>query len=434
MHKASMEKIRDLFVGIDRKVTVEGRGKIVPINFDNAATTPAFKRVLKRVIECSEMYGSIARGDGQKSQFCSDTYEECRKYIMNYFNAPQDLYTAIFTDNTTMGINRLSNILIKDRDDVVITTRMEHHSNDLPWRGKCNLKYLEVDDNGRVKIDDLEEMLIKYCGKVKYVTISGASNVTGYLNDIRRAARLAHKYGAHIIVDGAQLVAHKKISMLGVKSDENIDYLVFSAHKMYAPFGSGAIIGLKKTFNYYPPDILGGGIVYMVRDDGQVYLDTPEKNEPGTPNFFGAVAMAQAIKDMETIGFRTIEENEKNIFSRLLQGMKSIDNIRLYGDCKNIDDRLGIMVFNIDWMSYEEVGERLANIRGIAVRQGGFCAHPYTRRLLGINDKDLDEYIGKNGIPGMVRVSLGIYNTEKEVDIFLDTIEYICRRYLPKNK
>ncbi|MBM6838403.1 aminotransferase class V-fold PLP-dependent enzyme, partial [Clostridium saudiense] len=242
--------------------------------------------------------------------------------------------------NTTMGINRLSNILIKDRDDIVITTRMEHHSNDLPWRGKCDLKYLEVDENGRVKIDELEDLLIKYCGKVKYVTISGASNITGYLNDIRRVAKLAHKYGAHIIVDGAQLVAHKKVSMLGARSDENIDYLVFSGHKMYAPFGCGAIIGLKEAFNYYPPDILGGGVVYMVRDYGQVYLDTPEKNEPGTPNFFGVVAMAQAMKDMERIGFKTIEENERNVFCRLLEGMKSINNIQLYGDCKNIDDRL----------------------------------------------------------------------------------------------
>lgn len=434
MNKTNIEKIRELFVGLDKKVEVEGKGKIVPINFDNAATTPAFKRVLKRVLECNEMYGSIARGDGHKSQYCSDAYEECRKYIMNYFNAPKELYTAIFTSNTTMGINRLSNILIRDREDIVITTRMEHHSNDLPWRGKCNLKYLEVDKNGRVKIDELEELLIKYCGKVKYVTMSGASNVTGYLNDIRRVARLVHKYEAKIIVDGAQLVAHKKVSMLGIKNDENIDYLVFSSHKMYAPFGCGAIIGLKESFNYYPPDIVGGGIVYMVRDEGQIYLDTPEKNEPGTPNFFGVVAMTQAMKDMEKIGFKTIEDNEKMVFASLLEGMKCINNVHLYADCENIDDRLGIMVFNIDGMNYEEVGEKLANIRGIAVRQGGFCAHPYTRRLLGINDSDLEEYIGKNGIPGMVRVSLGIYNTEKEVDIFLDTIEYICRRYLPKNK
>ena len=309
MHKSNMDKIRGLFVGLDKKVQIDGHGKVIPINFDNAATTPAFKRVLKRVLECNEMYGSIARGDGQKSQFCSDTYDECRRYIMNYFNAPEELYTAIFTDNTTLGLNRLSNILIRDSTDIVITTRMEHHSNDLPWRGKCDLKYLEVDENGRVKIDELEDLLIKYCGKVKYVTITGASNVTGYLNDIRRVAKLAHKYGARIIVDGAQLVPHKKVSMLGIKNDENIDYLVFSAHKMYAPFGSGVIIGLRESFNSCTPDIVGGGVVYMVRDYGQVYLDTPEKNEPGTPNFFGVVAMAQAMKDIERIGFRTIESN-----------------------------------------------------------------------------------------------------------------------------
>ena len=434
MHKSNMDKIRGLFVGLDKKVQIDGHGKVIPINFDNAATTPAFKRVLKRVLECNEMYGSIARGDGQKSQFCSDVYDECRRYIMNYFNAPEELYTAIFTDNTTLGINRLSNILIRDSNDIVITTRMEHHSNDLPWRGKCDLKYLEVDEDGRVKIDELEDLLIKYSGKVKYVTITGASNVTGYINDIRKVAKLAHKYGARIIVDGAQLVPHKKVSMLGIKNDENIDYLVFSAHKMYAPFGSGVIIGLRESFNSCTPDIVGGGVVYMVRDYGQVYLDTPEKNEPGTPNFFGVIAMAQAIKDIEKIGFKTIEDNEKNLLSRLICGMETINNIQLYGDCKNIDDRLGIVVFNIEGMNYEEVGEKLANIRGIAVRQGGFCAHPYTRRLLGIDDKYLDEYISKNGIPGMVRASLGIYNTEKEVDIFLETIEYMCRRYVPKSK
>ena len=434
MHKTSIEKIRELFVGLDKKIQIDGKGRITPINFDNAATTPAFRRVLKKVLECNEMYGSIARGDGQKSQYCSDTYEECRKYILNYFNAPEDIYTAIFVSNTTEGINRLSNILIRDKEDIVITTRMEHHSNDLPWRGKCNLKYVEVDENGRVKMDELEELLVENDKKVKYVTISGASNVTGYINDIRKAARLAHKHGAKIIVDGAQLVAHKKVSMLGVKNDENIDYFIFSAHKMYAPFGSGAIIGLRESFDYLPPDMVGGGVVYIVRDNKEIYLDTPEKNEPGTPNFFGVVAMTQAMKDMEKLGFKTIEENERLVLSTLIDGMKTINKVHLYGDCNNIEDRLGIMVFNIDGMNYEEVGEKLAAIRAIAVRQGGFCAHPYTRRLLGIEDKYLDEYIGKNGIPGMVRVSLGAYNSLKEADIFLDTIEYLCKRYIPSKK
>ena len=170
------------------------------------------------------------------------------------------------------------------------------------------------------------------------------------------------------------------------------------------------------------------------RDNKEIYLDTPEKNEPGTPNFFGVVAMTQAMKDMEKLGFKTIEENERLVLSTLIDGMKNINKVHLYGDCDNIEDRLGIMVFNIDGMNYEEVGEKLASIRAIAVRQGGFCAHPYTRRLLGIEDKYLDDYIGKNGIPGMVRVSLGAYNSLKEADIFLDTIEYLCKRYIPSKK
>lgn len=430
MHKNNIDKIRDLFIGIDKKIEIDGKGKIVPINFDNAATTPAFKRVMKRILECSEMYGSIARGDGQKSQFCSDVYEECRKYILNYFNAPENMFTAIFINNTTQGINRLANILIKDKDDIIITTRMEHHSNDLPWRGKCDLRYVEVDEDGRVDIDQLEEILINNTGKVKYVTITGASNVTGYINDIKKVASLTHKHGAQIIVDAAQLVPHKKVSMLGVKPEENIDFLVFSAHKMYAPFGGGAIIGLKEALNSRPPDIVGGGVVYMVRDNSQVWLDTPERNEAGTPNFFGVIAMTQAMKDMEKLGFKVIEENERLVFSNLINGMKDIKNVHLYADCDNIDDRLGIIVFNIEGMNYEEVGEKLAKLRAIAVRQGGFCAHSYTRRLLGIKDNGLDEYIAKNGIPGMVRISLGAYNSIKEADIFLDTIEYLCRRYL----
>ena len=429
MHKENIDDLRKLFIGLDKKVNVDGKGRLIPINFDNAATTPPFKRVMKKVLETSEYYGSIARGDGKKSQYCSDLYDSSRKYILEYFNAPEDIYTAIFVGNTTDGLNKLSNILIESKEDIVITTRMEHHSNDLPWRGKCNLKYLEVDDNGRVKIDDLEEMLIKYCGKVKYVTISGASNVTGYVNDIRRIAKATHRYGAKIIVDGAQLIPHKKISMIQDDITENIDFLVFSGHKIYAPFGSGVIIGLRKIFNEKDPASSGGGTVQIVLDERQLWLDTPEKNEAGTPNLFGAISIAEALKEMDKIGFQVIENNEKDLLSYLIKELKQFEKVTLYADNENIDDRLGILVFNIDGMTYEEVGGALADIRGIGVREGGFCAHPYTRRVLGIKDDELQRYMSEVGIPGLVRVSLGIYNTKKEANIFLDTVEYICRRY-----
>ena len=429
MHRDSIDDLRKLFVGLDKKVNINGKGRIVPINFDNAATTPPFKRVVKRVLETTEYYGSIARGDGQKSQYCSDLYEECRRYILKYFNAPEEIYTAIFVGNTTDGLNKLSNILINNKEDIVITTRMEHHSNDLPWRNKCDLKYVEVNEDGRININEIEELIERYKEKVKYITITGASNVTGYINDIRKISGLIHKYGGKIIVDGAQLVPHKKIYMYKKDSLENIDFLVFSVHKIYAPFGSGAIIGLRKDFNNNLPDTKGGGTVEYVIDNNQLWLNTPEKNEAGTPNLFGAVAIMEAMKEIEKIGFERIEKNEKELLQYLINGLKELNRVKLYADNDCIDDRLGILVFTIDGMKYYEVGEKLSEIKAIGVRQGGFCSHPYTRRVLGIPNNQLQEYINKNGIPGLVRVSLGIYNSKKEANIFLETVELLCRRY-----
>ena len=429
MHRDSIDDLRKLFVGLDKKVNINGKGRIVPINFDNAATTPPFKRVVKRVLETTEYYGSIARGDGQKSQYCSDLYEECRRYILKYFNAPEEIYTAIFVGNTTDGLNKLSNILINNKEDIVITTRMEHHSNDLPWRNKCDLKYVEVNEDGRININEIEELIERYKEKVKYITITGASNVTGYINDIRKISGLIHKYGGKIIVDGAQLVPHKKIYMYKKDSLENIDFLVFSGHKIYEPFGSGAIIGLRKDFNNNLPDTKGGGTVEYVIDNNQLWLNTPEKNEAGTPNLFGAVAIMEAMKEIEKIGFERIEKNEKELLQYLINGLKELNRVKLYADNDCIDDRLGILVFTIDGMKYYEVGEKLSEIKAIGVRQGGFCSHPYTRRVLGIPNNQLQEYINKNGIPGLVRVSLGIYNSKKEANIFLETVELLCRRY-----
>lgn len=429
MHRDSIDDLRKLFVGLDKKVNINGKGRIVPINFDNAATTPPFKRVVKRVLETTEYYGSIARGDGQKSQYCSDLYEECRRYILKYFNAPEEIYTAIFVGNTTDGLNKLSNILINNKEDIVITTRMEHHSNDLPWRNKCDLKYVEVNEDGRININEIEELIERYKEKVKYITITGASNVTGYINDIRKISGLIHKYGGKIIVDGAQLVPHKKIYMYKKDSLENIDFLVFSGHKIYAPFGSGAIIGLRKDFNNNLPDTKGGGTVEYVIDNNQLWFNTPEKNEAGTPNLFGAVAIMEAMKEIEKIGFERIEKNEKELLQYLINGLKELNRVKLYADNDCIDDRLGILVFTIDGMKYYEVGEKLSEIKAIGVRQGGFCSHPYTRRVLGIPNNQLQEYINKNGIPGLVRVSLGIYNSKKEANIFLETVELLCRRY-----
>ncbi|NLL30947.1 MAG: aminotransferase class V-fold PLP-dependent enzyme [Clostridiales bacterium] len=429
MYDSNDNPLRNLFIGLDKKVPILNNKEIFPINFDNAATTPVFKSVLKEIAKTCELYGAIGRGTGQKSEYSTHKYHECRDYILDFFNAPKDKYTVIFVGNTTEGINRLSNILIEKKTDIVIATRMEHHSNDLPWRGKCDIKYVEVDKDGRLKLDELEYLLEKYKGQVKYVTLTAASNVTGYVNDLSFIAKLIHSYNAKLIVDGAQIVAHKELNMYPENELEAIDFLVFSAHKIYAPFGSGAIIGLKETFERLNSDYKGGGTVDRVFDDFEVYLPPPEKNEAGSPNFLGVIALVQAMKEVKKIGFKSIEENERKLLKVALDGLNSIKKVITYGDNHNISDRLGIVIFNIEGLYDIDTAKYLATLRGIAVRQGAFCAHPYVNRLLHSHSNKSNDYSRSNycKLSGMVRASFGLYNSINEVEIFLNTVELITK-------
>ena len=417
-----------LLLGIDSDVCTIEYGKIRSINFDNAATTPPFRKVIDAISDFGKYYGSIGRGAGQKAEITTRIYNEGRKYILEYFKInDKDKYTVVYVNNTTDGINKLARTLIKNKEDIVICTRMEHHSNDLPWRRACRVDYVEVDDNGRLLIDQLEEMLIRYKGKVKYVTVTGASNVTGYVNNIHEIAAIAHKYNSKIIVDGAQLVPHREISMTGRNAMEAIDFLVFSAHKLYAPFGAGAIVGLKEELNNKCPGNEGGGTVNFVMDTSVQYLDTPEKDEAGTPNYFGVVAMITALYELRKIGMYKIDQNEMMLKDRLIRGLKRIPRIIIYGDKDYYDDSLGIVVFNIGSIYHQTVVEILAKNYGISVRQGWFCCHPYCRRLMHMSEKVASTFIHdqRSKMPGMIRVSFGIYNTVEEVDYFLDVIERI---------
>lgn len=424
----TMINLRNLLIGIDAKVDIINGKKVSCINFDNAATTPPLKSVVESIISLSNYYGSIGRGAGHKSEITTKIYNESREYLMDFFNIKdKEKYTVIYVSNTTEGINKLARTFKHKKDDIVLCTRMEHHSNDLPWRRRWKIEYAGVDVLGRLKIDEIQDKLIHYKGKIKYVTVTGASNVTGYINDIHKIAKIAHKYGAKIIVDGAQLVPHLKVDMSGKEDDEYIDFLVFSAHKLYAPFGGGAIIGLKDVFDKNLPDADGGGTVEIVMDKKIEYLGAPEKNEAGTPNFFGAIAISKALESLDTIGFDIIHENENKLKNKLLEGLISIPRIINYADINEVEDRLGICVFNIESLYHADVAEVLAKVYGISVRQGWFCAHPYCRRLMHVSEKDASAFIHDDNkrMPGMIRVSFGIYNTEEEVDYFLNSIEQI---------
>ncbi len=393
---------------------------VTSIYFDNGATPPPLKCVNKEIYKHMQMYGSIGRGKGLKSEYSTRAYEKCRDYVKEIFNLKDnDKYTVIFTKNTTEGINLLANTLLNSKYDKVITTRMEHHANDLPWRYSANLIYIDVDRDGKLNIEDIENELIKNNGEVKYITITGVSNVTGYVNPINSIAKIAHKYGAKIIVDGAQLVAHKQVNMKGTGENDSIDYLVLSGHKMYVPYGSGLIIGLKDGLENKEPFIKGGGAVDLVSDYDIYWSDLPARFEGGTPNYLGVIALYTAMNKLKSIGFDKIEKHEQNLKNKLINGLKSIDRVVLYGDIE-YEQRLGIVTFNVDGINFDSLSDRLSYIRGIDVRQGAFFAHTYVRRLLGISD---------DKVFGMVRASLGLYNTEEEIDEFLNTIEFIINRY-----
>ncbi|MBR6230125.1 MAG: aminotransferase class V-fold PLP-dependent enzyme [Eubacterium sp.] len=418
----TIDNIRDSVIGLNTPVQLADGTTTPLINFDNAATTPALKQVQDELNKEMEMYGSIGRGFSQKSNHSTDIYNATRDKVIEFLGADPETYTCFYVNSTTDGLNKLASALVESKDDLVLATRIEHHANDLSWRERCHVIYAEVDKDGRVIYDEIEKLLKKNKGKVKYVTITAASNVTGYVTDVHRVAKMAHKYGAKIIVDGAQIVAHRKFKMLGDTPEENIDFMTFSAHKMYSPYGGGAVVGLADELNKHMPTFYGGGTIKVVGDNWQIYKDAPARYEAGSPNYPGVIGLGKAIEILSGVGFDAIEAHEKVLTKKLVDGLKKLPNIIIYGDSENLDDRVGVVTFNFKDINSYMISQKLSELGAVATRRGAFCAHPYVWRLMGISDeqaRDFENCVDMN-TAGMVRVSFGIYNTEEEVDRFLE--------------
>ncbi|MGL4740419.1 MAG: aminotransferase class V-fold PLP-dependent enzyme [Sarcina sp.] len=414
---------KELFIGINEKILDIRGEEIIPINFDNAATTPAFSIVKENIDKYIKNYGSIGRGKGLKSIETTENYEECRNIILDFFEIDKEEYTVIFVKNTTEGINLLANVLIDSDKDKILTSRMEHHANDLPWRASGEVLYLETDKNGVLILDNFENLLRS--NQIKLVAITAASNVTGYVNDIDKITKIAHKYGAYVVLDAAQIVAHRKLEIK--KKEDSIDFVVFSGHKMYAPFGSGVVIAKKKLLQNKRPYIRGGGAIDIVFDQEEYWGDIPHIYEAGTPNYFGALAIVSAMMKITEIGFTSIENHEKKLKNYLYDNISDIPGIIVYANDTNID-RLGICSFNLKNKDHAIVAKELSYLREIAVRDGCFCAHSYVKRLLGLADQDTKKYLYNPRLerPGLVRVSFGLYNSISEIQEFLDCLDYIA--------
>ncbi len=333
----------------------------------------------------------------------------------------------IFTKHTTEALNKLSHVLAPSQP-LVITTIMEHHANMLPWRVYAGgVKFIQVSKEGVLDLDHLVDLLRQAPTHApRLVALAGAYNTTGYTPPIHQIARLAHEHGAQLVIDGAQLLPHRPVNMRGSGNGDAIDFLAFSSHKLYAPFGSGALVAPREVFG--EPDELGGGIVDLVTLDRVVWTEIPEREEAGSPNVMGTVALHAAIRQLEAIGMRAVAQHEDELTAYALDRLGRVPGLRILGSPEP-RDRVGALSFLLATVPGNLTAAVLAHEWGIGVRAGCFCAQPGMMHLLNIPEEEraaVEEAILEHANPGAVRASLGLYNSTDDVDLLGEALEAIA--------
>ena len=413
-------------------------GSLAPyIFFDNAASTPALQRVVDLLNRFAPFYSSIHRGQGFKSRLATHFYEEARRLAGEFVGYDQDRQVVIFGKNTTEAINKLSYRLEIPKQAVIIVSGMEHHSNDLPWRNRARVLFAPVDpQSGVLKLEALRDLIRENRRRLFLVAVTAAANITGIVNPVAEIAGMVHRAGAYLMVDAAQLVPHRRMVMGKTGDDNAVDFLSYSAHKMYAPFGTGVLIARRDLLKAdQGPEYRGGGTIKVVTEAQVIWADEPEIDEAGSPNVMGAVALAEAIRFYNEIGYQRLEEQESRLLRRLLAGLNRLPDVEILGprDFSGRVDRLAVVPFNLRGRPHALVAAILAHEFGIGVRSGCFCAHPYIKKLLGVvgdKERDLIDQIvsgDRHHVPGAVRASPGFYNEAWEIDFFLEALAKITR-------
>jgi selenocysteine lyase/cysteine desulfurase len=394
------------------------------LNLDAAASTSALPTVAKAVHEFLPWYASVHRGAGLKSQRATIAYEAARSAALSFAGRKDDgSDVAIICRNTTEAINHLAYRLGLGPDDVVVTTVVEHHANLLPWARLCRRRFVECGPEGTFGPDDVARVL-KESPRPRLLALSGASNVSGFVPKLEAIIDLAHEAGVPVLVDAAQLAPHRPLP-------PSADYLAWSGHKMYAPFGAGILLGPRATFEQGDPFLAGGGAVDLVDLDEVAWTDPPDREEAGSPNLIGALALHRAIEELEEIGWPAIGSHDDELASRLRSGLAAIDGVRLLGPPLS-EPTLPIATFTINGIPHSLVAARLSAEYAIGVRHGCFCAHPYLMRLLGLGPSEVAAFRtavragDRRAMPGAVRASAGINTTPAEIDRFLHAVAEIA--------
>jgi selenocysteine lyase/cysteine desulfurase len=398
------------------------------LNLDGAASTNALPAVAARVDEFLPWYSSVHRGAGYKSRAATDAYEQARAAFLGFAGRDPDRDIAIICRNTTEAINHLAYRLRLAADDVVVTTVAEHHANLLPWARLAQRRFVDCAADGTFAVTDVIAALDAR-PRPSLLAITGASNVTGWMPELGEIATAARDRGIPVFVDAAQLAPHRPLPA-------DVDYIAWSGHKMYAPFGAGALVGPRSTFDHGDPFLAGGGAVDLVDLDEVVWTDPPEREEAGSPNVIGAVALHAAVDAIDAIGWRAVEAHDDELASRLRIGLASIPGVTLLGPAPDAA-LLPIGTFTVDGMPHALVAARLSAEHGIGVRHGCFCAHPYLTRLLNLTDAEIHDYReavlrgDRRRMPGAVRASATIATTLEDIDRFLAAVAAIVEQPAP---
>ncbi|MBA4301389.1 cysteine desulfurase / selenocysteine lyase [Algoriphagus alkaliphilus] len=400
----NIDQIRGLFPVLHQEV----HGKPL-IYFDNAATTQKPQSVLDAL---SNYYGrdnsNIHRGAHALADRATQYYEETREAVREFVGA-KEAAEIIFTKGTTESINLVAQTFGRKfigKDDEIVISTMEHHSNIVPWQMLCEekgavLKIIPINDAGEIHFGEFEKLLSP---KTKLVSIVHASNALGTINPVRKVIDAAHAVGARVLLDGAQSTSHLEINV----QDLDCDFLAFSAHKLYGPTGLGVLYGKREILEAMPPFLGGGEMIKEVTFEKTTYNEIPFKFEAGTPNIADVIAFKSALDFIKQYGKPAIKAHEDALLAHANETMKPIRGFIPVGTA---EEKVSVLSFNINGMHSFDVGQML-DAKGIAVRTGHHCTQPLMKRF---------------GIEGTVRASFAVYNTKSEVDKMAEGLAQIAR-------
>jgi selenocysteine lyase/cysteine desulfurase len=426
LYHDELEKYSGKELLAELRKTLIGNGILVPtaegnkrfINLDNAASTPTFTPV----------WNVVCQTWCQPGQVQEEIIREVKSVCAGVLGAPPANYDIIFTSNTTEAINLAAYSLgaekEADTEPVILNTLLEHTSNDLPWRmiPRASLVRMRIDDEGFVNLNELETLLREYNlegqhGKkrIRLMAVSGASNVLGVFNNLEEISRIVHRHGVRLLVDAAQLVAHRRVDM----EQCGIDYLAFSAHKVYAPFGAGVLVA-RKGLPGFSPDKL------------------KQIQSSGEENVGGIAALGKALLLLQRIGLDNIREEEQVLTRKALLGLSQIPDLKIYGikdpDSPYFASKGGVIVFSMKEAFSNRVAQELAEKGGIGIRYGCHCAHILIKHLVGVGpalerfQRIMATIFPALRFPGLARISFGIGNTEDDIDELIRVLHKIRRR------